>query len=148
MIHKVWTMFKFHILTDFSYSLRIDTEDLSDVTSVSSIDTWTTTGSMISGPYDFPLFKFVILSNCTIFRFGTAPAAEPCQRPDHPEGVPRGQRGGGVPLRLLRQILHQPPSPFVAHGTDIHRLIMLKLFLLNQNFEDTNKMFDFKILPR
>ena len=46
---KAWTQFKFHILTDFSRSLRIDTEDLSDVTSVSSIDTWTTTGSMISG---------------------------------------------------------------------------------------------------
>ena len=49
---KAWTQFKFHILTDFSYSLRIDMEDLSDVTSVSSIDTWTTTGSMISGLND------------------------------------------------------------------------------------------------
>ena len=101
-----------------SRSLRIDTEDLSDVTSVSSIDTWTTTGSMISGLHDFPFFKDVIPSNCILPRFGTAPAAEPCQRPDHPEGVPRGQRGGGVPLRLLRQILHQPPPPLLAHGTD------------------------------
>ena len=51
-------------------------------------------------------------------RFGTPTAAEPGQRPDHPEGVPRRQRGGGVPMRHVRQILHQPPPPLIPHGKE------------------------------